>query len=136
MTGLALVLVAEPAAGVPAEARPTAWAAANGATVSTCAPGGRLRAAVAAFAAGHAAVLLADGPAPPDALLGLAAAELAAPMTAVLGPAHGGRLAFVGLTEIVPALIAADRFDDALAAAIDAGLNAVVLPEVGDDDAG
>ena len=123
MTRVALVVLAPAAPGL------AAWAAAHGAAVHVCAPDAALRTAVGAFADGHAAVLLVRGPAPPDALLGLAARELAAPMTAVLGPDARGGLALVGLTEIVPALIAADRFDAGLAAAFDAGLDVVVLPE-------
>lgn len=94
-----------------------------------------LRVAVAAFAAGHAAVLLTDGTA--EALLDLAEAELAAPMTAVIGPGPGGTLAVLGLTELVPALLALDaaRPDAAAEAfrlAADAGLNLVVLPGPGE----
>lgn len=131
MARLALVLF-EPAAEALA-----AWASAAGAGVYTAPPGaGRLRAAVEAFAAGHTAVLLvAPGHAPAEALLDLAAAELDAPMTAVIGPAPGGRLALLGLTEIVPALLTADgasaeAVEAALASAFDAGLSVVVLPEV------
>ncbi len=129
MAGLALVLFE------PAPAPLAAWAAAAGAAVRTVPPGtGRLRAAVEAFAAGHVAVLLvAAGHAPAEALLALAAAELDAPMTAVIGPAPGGHLALLGLTEIVPALLAADgaaAVEAALASAFDAGLSVVVLPEL------
>ncbi len=94
-------------------------------------PGG-LRAAVAAFAAGHAAVLLA-APDADAALLGVAEAELGAPMTAVIGPGPGGTLAVLGTTELVPALLALDAArPDAAAEAFrlagDAGLSLVVLP--------
>lgn len=93
------------------------------------APGApRLGAAVAAFAAGHTAVLLA-APGVPEAFLVQAEAELAAPMTAVLGPDGTGGLAVLGLTEIVPGLLAAVSFDAALRDALAADLAVVVLPE-------
>ena len=92
-----------------------------------------LRAAVAAFAAGHAAVLLVAPGADVDAaLLVLAEAELSAPMTAVVGPGPGGTLAVLGLTELVPALLAlggADAASEAVRLAAEAGLAVVVLPE-------
>ena len=88
----------------------------------------RLGAAVAAFAAGATAVLAA-APGVPDAFLAQAEAELTAPMTAVLGPDAGGGLAVLGITELVPALLAAASFEAALRAALAAGLAVVVLPE-------
>ena len=94
-----------------------------------------LRAAVAAFAAGHGAVLLvAPGTIPDAAVLALAEAELSVPMTAVVGPGPGGTLAVLGLTELVPALLAldagrADAASEAVRLAAEAGLAVVVLPE-------
>ena len=96
-----------------------------------------LRAAVAAFARGHPAVLLvAPACAPDAALLDVAEAELGAPLTAVVGPGPGGTLAVLGLTELVPALLALDaaRPDaaaEALRLAAEADLSLVVLPESG-----
>ncbi len=93
---------------------------------------GGLRAAVAAFAAGHTAVLLA-APDAHAALLDVAEAELGAPMTAVIGPGPDGSLAVLGLTELVPALLALDAARpgaaaEALRLAADADLSLVVLP--------
>lgn len=88
----------------------------------------RLGAAVAAFAAGHAAVLAA-APGVPEAFLARAEAELAAPMTAVLGPDAAGGLAVLGLTELVPGLLVAASFEAALRDALAADLSVVVLPE-------
>ena len=92
-----------------------------------------LRAAVGAFAAGHSAVLLvAPGADVDPALLALAEVELSAPMTAVVGPGPGGTLAVLGLTELVPALLALDADDaasEAVRLAAEAGLAVVVLPE-------
>ena len=88
----------------------------------------RVAASVAAFAAGHTAVLLA-APGVPHALLAAAEAELEAPMTAVIGADAAGGLAVLGLTELVPALLAATVFDDALRDALAAGLSVVVLAE-------
>ena len=88
----------------------------------------RLAAAVAAFAAGHTAVLI-GAPGVPEAFLARAEAELAAPMTAVLGSDAAGGLAVLGLTEIVPNLLAAASFEAALRDALDADLAVVVLPE-------
>lgn len=100
---------------------------------------GGLRAAVAAFAAGHTAVLLTDGTV--ESLLDLAEDELGAPMTAVIGPGPGGTLAVLGLTELVPALLALnaarpDAAAEALRLAADAGLNLVVLPASGETEPG
>ena len=98
-----------------------------------------LRAAVTAFAAGHGAVLLvAPGTIPDAAVLALAEAELSAPMTAVVGPGPGGTLAVLGLTELVPALLALDADDaasEAVRLAAEAGLAVVVLPETPARDA-
>jgi glycosyltransferase A (GT-A) superfamily protein (DUF2064 family) len=134
VAGPALVLLSRPAddalRGV------AAWAEASGVAVRHGPPGsGRLQAAVGAFAAGHTAVLLVTGGAvPPEALLDLAVAELAAPMTAVLGPAPGGRLGLLGLNEVAPALLSTDpdgerAVERALALAFEAGLSPVVLAE-------
>jgi glycosyltransferase A (GT-A) superfamily protein (DUF2064 family) len=112
-------------------ARLTAWAEASGAAVHVGRPGaGRLGAAVGAFAAGHPAVLLVGSAPPPDALLDVAVAELAAPMTAVLGADADGGLAVLGLTEVVPALLAPAGLGlaEALDLAFAAGLSPVVLP--------
>ncbi len=93
------------------------------------APGApRLPAVVAAFAAGHTAVLMA-APGVPEAFLDAAGAELEAPMTVVLGPDTAGGLAVLGLTEIAPALLAAASFEAALRDALAADLAIVVLPE-------
>ncbi len=50
-------------------------------------------------------------------------------MTAVLGPDAAGGLAVLGLTEIVPGLLAAASFEAALRDALAADLAVVVLPE-------
>lgn len=89
----------------------------------------RVAAAVAAFAAGATAVLSA-APGVPEAFLTQAEAELAAPMTAVLGPDAAGGLAVLGLTELVPGLLAAHSFEAALRDALAADLAVVVLPAV------
>lgn len=95
-----------------------------------------LRAAVAAFAAGHEAVLLVTpGMVPDAAFLALAEAELSAPMTTVVGPGPGGTLALLGLTELVPGLLAldaarADAASEAVRVALEADLAVVVLPEI------
>ncbi|HEX8298356.1 MAG TPA: hypothetical protein VF594_04280 [Rubricoccaceae bacterium] len=111
-------------------ARLTAWAEGSGATVRVVRLGaGRLSAAVEAFAAGHPAVLFLGVDPPPDALLDVVAAELAAPMTAVLGPDADGWVAVLGLTEIVPALLVPSlHLTDALDLAVAVGLTPVVLP--------
>ena len=120
MSSPALVL----APTLAAEAR--ARLEARGATPATV---GVLSTAVAAFAAGHPAVLvvLADVP---ESLLDLAASELSAAMTAVIGPTAGGELALLGVTELVPALLALDGQSaaEALRLASEAGLSLVVLP--------
>ena len=129
MAGPAVLVLAGPSDGELA--RLTAWAASAGAAVLVARAGaGRLGAVVEAFAAGHTAVLTVGSPPPPGAVLTLAVAELAAPMTAVLGPDAGGRLAVLGLTEIVPALLAPAVLGlaEALDLAFEAGLSPVVLP--------
>lgn len=128
MAAVALVL-AVPALAAPAHASLAAWAASRGVPVAE--GSSALVAAVGAFAAGHAAVLIAHMEAP-DAVLDLAARELGAPLTAVVGLAPGGRLAFVGATELVPGLLALRETDvaaEAVRLADEAGLSVVVVEQ-------
>ena len=128
MTTVALVTAAPAAALAPL----TAWAASRGASAVDAGPS-VLIAAVGAFAAGHPAVLVAFAEVP-DAVLDLAAGELGAPMTAVVGTAPDGRLVLVGVTEVVPGLLSLGGADAEAAAhavrlATEAGLSVVVVEQ-------
>ena len=105
---------------------PARWAARVGADLREVGPAGPVVAAVEAFAAGCTAVIVLAAPIP-DAFLDLTVAELAAPLTAVVGP-RGDALALVGLNEVVPALLA-PRLGaaEAVQIAAGAGLSPVVL---------
>ncbi|MGB3541539.1 TIGR04282 family arsenosugar biosynthesis glycosyltransferase [Rubrivirga sp.] len=100
-----------------------------------------MRAFVQAFATGHdrAVVVGTDHPTLPLDFFGLALDAMADPMTAVIGPSDDGGYYLLGLNDVAPAVFDMDYshervFDDTLEAALEVGLQPVVLPSHYDVD--